>query len=576
MGARNKRTYEGSATRSSKRLRGQSPESERSCVRMPHLPAEIKSTIAEYLEKCDLKSVRLVSKAWSVLVVPFLFDKVYISLRDYDLQVLTNIVTHPVLRRGPKELIWDASRFIPLQRPRAYFHHLMEVGRHGIWNMFEHSSDRFHEFLNDLWKCASSDAIYEEYQDDDFVKQGFELWTMHNGREQANLDSDFFYDTLRFALQQLNRLQAIAVYPELWEVIYRNDFFIESNTGRRIPSSGPPLMRSWDFRYAAPCDKHASNHSAHELQLLTAALANTKVQITELNFHNGNVTGSLEAGGLNLSMANEISELDAGVLTYRNLTSFDLTVFIHATDRFTQPGELLPYLLSSMNFLKELRVTTCSVGPMVGSEPPQLNCMCISIIIVKFLNLQFGLSKFLGYDASRIFRPDCQWRHLTIFSLIGTEIKGRNLLTLLAFQMPALRELRLADIDLTDWCWESVFEGLMAYGNIEWIDLPFRPNGLWHHDGEFYIPAGLLDPNRGGEFRQVKKYHEDISNYVLYGGRHPSLPADADARDADRYLDDYHDEKFECEAKFTRYRRAWGLPDNTILSQEERSLALSH
>ena len=219
MGARNKRTHEGNGTRSSKRIRGLSPESERSCVRMPHLPAEIKSTIAQYLEMCDLKSVRLVSKEWSVLVVPFLFDKVYISLRDCDLQVFMNIVTHPVLRRGPKELIWDVSRFIPFERPRDYFRHLVEGGRHRTWAIFQHPSNRFHEFVNELSYYGYNDTIYEEYQNDDFVKDGLEVWTKQAGHEQANLDSDFFYDTLRFGLQQLNRLQAIAVYSDLWEAI---------------------------------------------------------------------------------------------------------------------------------------------------------------------------------------------------------------------------------------------------------------------------------------------------------------------------------------------------------------------
>lgn len=62
MGTRSKRKYEGSVARSSKRIRGLAPERAHACVRIQHLSAEIKSMIAEYLEKPDLKSVRLVSK----------------------------------------------------------------------------------------------------------------------------------------------------------------------------------------------------------------------------------------------------------------------------------------------------------------------------------------------------------------------------------------------------------------------------------------------------------------------------------------------------------------------------------
>ena len=169
------------------------------------------------------------------------------------------------------------------------------------------------------------------------------------------------------------------------------------------------------------------------------------------------------------------------------------------------------------------------------------------------------------------------WRHLTKFSLIGTEIKGRDLLTLLAFQMPALRELILEDINLTDWSWESVFEGLMAYGNLDWMDIPLRPDSLRHRGGEPYILVGPLSPEREDEWRRVKEYREDVSDYVLYGGRHPSLSAEADARDADRYLDDYYsDESVECEARFARYKRAWGIPVNKMLSQEDRPLMNLH
>lgn len=137
-------------------------------------------------------------------------------------------------------------------------------------------------------------------------------------------------------------------------------------------------MRSWDIRYAAPCDKRAYNRSAQELQLLTAALADRKVQIPTLIFHNREIDYSLEAGGLNLSIANDTVELNAGLLSFRYLTSFDLKVFVRGSDRFTQSGELLPVLLSNMSFLKNLSIKMCGIG-LDESEPSQLRCMCASI-----------------------------------------------------------------------------------------------------------------------------------------------------------------------------------------------------
>lgn len=145
-------------------------------------------------------------------------------------------------------------------------------------------------------------------------------------------------------------------------------------TRHKEPRSGPPLMRIWDNRYAAPCDRHATKLAAQDFQLLTAALAATQVRIPELNFHNNQWLDYPEAGGLNLSMANEIKEFSAGTYTYRYLTSFSLKVFVRGSDisQNNQDCELLPYLLGSMRSLKKLSIDIRSTEPIDDVEPPQL------------------------------------------------------------------------------------------------------------------------------------------------------------------------------------------------------------
>lgn len=169
------------------------------------------------------------------------------------------------------------------------------------------------------------------------------------------------------------------------------------------------------------------------------------------------------------------------------------------------------------------------------------------------------------------------WRHMTSFSLAGAEIKGRDLLTILAFQMPALSVLILKDIELTDWCWEGVFKGLAAYCNIEGISMPSEPDGLRHREHRPYIATESLQPEHGSEeWSRQRRYVGDLMDYITGVGRHPSLPPEADARDADRYLDDYYgyNELVERDAKFARYKRAWGMPMNEVLTAKDRRLAV--
>lgn len=83
------------------------------------------------------------------------------------------------------------------------------------WTKFDPPSSRFHEFVNAGSGKWFNDVAYEDYQDDDFVKEGFEVWQKHAEREQANLDTNFFYDTLCYGLQHLKRLQTVAVYENL-------------------------------------------------------------------------------------------------------------------------------------------------------------------------------------------------------------------------------------------------------------------------------------------------------------------------------------------------------------------------
>ena len=58
------------------------------------MPPEVLSLSLCRLEKSDLKSVRLISKAFERAVVPFLFDEVYFSTNKVDIELAQLIISH--------------------------------------------------------------------------------------------------------------------------------------------------------------------------------------------------------------------------------------------------------------------------------------------------------------------------------------------------------------------------------------------------------------------------------------------------------------------------------------------------
>ena len=84
------------------------------------LPLELQLGILKYLNKRDHKVVRLVNKDWSAITSGFLFDRIYWSPQDRDLEVFKAIATHPELAQCVKELIFDGSQFVDGLTKRTY------------------------------------------------------------------------------------------------------------------------------------------------------------------------------------------------------------------------------------------------------------------------------------------------------------------------------------------------------------------------------------------------------------------------------------------------------------------------
>lgn len=77
--------------RSSRRLQGLPPHAVPLPANAVYLPIEIRAIIVQFLDKKDLKQLRLVSNDWSFLATTPLFDRVFVSPHKKDLEIFNNV-----------------------------------------------------------------------------------------------------------------------------------------------------------------------------------------------------------------------------------------------------------------------------------------------------------------------------------------------------------------------------------------------------------------------------------------------------------------------------------------------------
>ena len=307
---------------------------------------------------------------------PFLFDTLYISLRNHDLQVFSNITKHPVLRKAVTNLTWDTSRFHRAWDLRDYFEHLIFNIRFLSGQEIEEPSTPFHTFINDLRKIdLDSDRHYGKYQLEPFVIEGYITWQTLASEEESLLNGGLFYAALSKGLQQLDRIRSVHVSAGLWNRL-RDEPWKPMIRGNAF---GTPLMRSWDPRFAPPSDEVSRSKATTEFVLLTMALDNSASDIKMLEFYQDSMLGGLE-----LYTLNEFPQLNQlcgpAVSAYRNLTSFQIKLRISDIDEFQSSKlvQLLPTLLRSMSKLKELSIDMDSWQQIPKTVPP--NCTYRSIL----------------------------------------------------------------------------------------------------------------------------------------------------------------------------------------------------
>ena len=498
---------------------------------VPYLPAEIKSITAQYLVKSDLKTLRHVSKDWSAMATPFLFDRIFISPYEKDLQVFTKITQNSVLSGSIKEMIVDTS-WVTAMSHECYFHLLLKDIRSLSSGLSEQSpfygrNRRLNKLVKELmWNYRHDGSLWSKHGNERLVKDGYLSWEQLSRQQRRSLGSEGdkrYYLTLCSGLERLPSLQTVKFDHDIWG---RNIIDMSSTISSSRPPdpfhvlrpvySGSPLSRGWNPWHLRPkrSGDGADNLASLHLHLITRARSATETKIKNFECLSWSYNGLSPCDFCFHEMPSELPQpiLDS----FSGLMRLELQItprWYHDIDHGdANPLGLLPQLLHRLTGLKSLSLRLLTAKRLRQRKqflPPPLNDTC--------------------YAYSQVFPSQGVWPRLKSLYLVGLAIDGLDLFFLLVWQMPNLKILWLDRIDLLGSQWEGMIEA-MRWVERQWQLLHLQ--GSFRHKNREWWPYETEGSD--GEYDML----QDCSNYIQYGGRHPSLPTASEDSQSLRYWHD--------------------------------------
>ena len=481
------------------------------------LPSELILGSVQYLEKADLKKVRLVSKLWSGCASEHLFAKIFISPHRLNVESFLSITQDPRLNKCVKELEYDGIHFSPFITISEYFQILWRQTWTTFWHKHLHESanPEIKAYYKFVWDDVDS-LILPSTQDMKveaekqcigfaFVQKGYQKW-MQAATFERQCDKMNFLQLLISGLRQLPRLESVKLKGE-WPS--------RSEYGH----IGSPLARSWPRLFAYPEDFNEDAswplgpfQLLHSYQVLTLALW----KAGNPRFRKLTIGNSLPPGGFVQDQGEDQDSVDHAVATYSRLTHLTLPfAYWPNVNGLESNGKLygLQRMLGSMTLLEELKLELPDYNYM---QPPT----------------------YLRYDLA--FPKTGSWPHLRFMKVENLAIGTKDLMTLFVVKMPSLKQLIFGRVKLVDGCWEGIVEYLRVSRRLSY----FSNARLLHREDKVYLSLSSEDP-LAVHHRNIKRTFDEnlysISTYVEDGrsnptSRHPSLLPHQPARDSQAYL----------------------------------------
>ena len=479
------------------------------------LPPELKGLVAKCLRKSELKNLRLVSQQWHVMATPLLFDRVYVSPREKDLQVFSNITKHPVLSRSIKAMICDISEF-PEYSHEEYFHCLCIEQRAMAFELskkypFKGPYPALGRFVNAVIRGSiSQPKMFSRFGNYKFIREGFQIWRQLAAEESHYLaysEHGRFFQKLYSGLSRLPNLQSVNVRDDLWDRCRQHwicAFYLqERNESFRTIKSGSPLVRGWCPWHLAPWKR--ADAGFERLSLVVRALSKTEKCIKTFLCYTRGDTGLSPRRFSSCDMTRGFPRHVANALWQLEILKLQITPrkddnMNHANDKVLG---YLPQLLEKMLGLKSLHLILVNSERRLQEWRTVLDDDC--------------------YSYSQVFSDRGSWPRLEHLYLDGLAIDAMDIIFLLFNQMPNLKDLWLKRIDLLGGTWAGVIEALRMHGtDVPWqyvtLHGPFRDE---HSQWWPCTPNKEMESEENAILREYMHYAEE-------GGRHPSLPANSE------------------------------------------------
>ena len=492
-------------------------------ISIPYLPLEVKGIIAEFLCKSDLKTLRCVSKQWHVMATPLLFDRVYVSPRNKDIQIFSHITKHPVLSRSIKAMICDVST-VPNMSHEEHFQDLCTQW----WLMTQHigNKDAFNSDYPRLNKLVNAiirqrrpwEDSLSKYAHDEHVMEGWQLWQDLAKEEREALEhgrNGMYFSDLCSGLHRLSNLQSVMIDNDMWSKVgtKNHDIFDPSYFQHiaRPTLLGSPLARSWVPWHLRL--KQSNDAGFQHLWLVIQALSRTKRRVKHFSHQSWGIGGFSPSDFAAYKITDKFARHMIIALGQLQTLELQITPCRHDAIDHGNIDALgyLPQLLEQLANLKYLKLILASAERMTRgrlSTPTPLSESC--------------------YSYSQVFPQQGKWERLEWLHLSGLAIDGLDMVFLLLHQMPQLKRLWLRHIDLLKGNWSGVVEALR-------IRAVLRPWELLSLQGSLRYEDFISWP--------CKSSPEDVvlgklMRYAKEGGRHPCLPPDVDDRVSACYFEE--------------------------------------
>lgn len=492
---------------------------------LPHLPNEIILAIVGRLEFGDLKSIRLLSKAWCICASPPLFAHLSVSPNKEDLDNFEAIAQHPQLRSHVHYLWYDGSEFLLQLSKTCYLKEwLLQLESHP-WPLGPThpriSDSNFNDFIQAVTDSRTSlkDFMTTSLDDFGFFHEGYRKYHEHAIYQQKCLQDGTFFDRLVQGLIQLDCLKVVTLECS-WDFV----------DGELEPGKGSHLARNWDSLDCRPASwewgpcttkwrtpknrglPYKAGNGAEHYCILVSALAKAQRRIQA--FQTGPDTRCLLPPYV----------FDPNLKTGKaNLDSrLQLPSYVFDTKLRTRKTKALQFHDDNMiafSGLEELKLGFATYGhldtPKPGENIAGLPALLASMNHLKSLALRLpafkdGFHNYYMYK--QVFPYKMRWENLKTLALFQLRIDASDLILLFLDAMPGLKSLKMGELGLSQGCWEGVFEALKQMHRIEDLRLP-NLTRFYHHGKRELV----------GVFESKYRIYRELTAYVENGKRHPFL-----------------------------------------------------